>query len=100
MFENKRHFTKGVKAIIEFELQILIWSLIDNWRDKIELDYLQVFELSVVEFDGIMIQKIIHTQEIPPYKEEGLYKIEEPVNGEVWVMDSDEYCMMLLPEEN
>lgn len=34
------------------------------------------------------------------YKEEGFYKIEEPVDNEVWIMDSDEYCTMLLPEEN
>lgn len=99
MFENKRHLTKGVQDSIGFDLQILMWSMIDKWRGKIELDYLQVFELSIVEINGKVIQKITHTQEVPEYKEEGFYKIKGPVNREVWVMDSGDYSMMLLSEE-
>lgn len=100
MFRSAKHLTKGVQSSIGLDLQILMWSMIDQWRDKIELDYLQVFELSIVEENGILFQKIIHSQEESEYREENFYKIADPVNGEVWIMDSGEYCTMLLPEEN
>ena len=56
MFDNPRHLTKGVNQSISLELQIFMWSCIDNL--KVEKDYLQVFNLSVV--NGI--QRVEHKQ--------------------------------------
>lgn len=100
MFEGTRHLTRGVQASIGFDLQMLMWSMIDNWkRQSKEMDYLQVFELSIEHMSGKFVQKVFQRQEVPRRKEEGFYKIEEPISGKVWVMDSGEYCMMLLLED-
>ena len=100
MFEGKRHLTRGVQAGIGIDLQLLMWSMIDAWKSQgKELDYLQCFELSIERVNGKSVQTIKHHQEISRRKEEGLYRIEEPISGEVWCIDSEEYCMMLLPSE-
>ena len=62
MFNSKRYLTRGVDLTIPLELQIFMWSCIDNL--KVEKDYLQVFNLSVV--NGI--QRVEHKQEVPKYK--------------------------------
>lgn len=56
MFNSKRYLTRGVDLTIPLELQIFMWSCIDNI--KVEKDYLQVFNLSVV--NGI--QRVEHKQ--------------------------------------
>ena len=62
MFNGKRYLTKGVDLTIPLELQIFMWSCIDNL--KVEKDYLQVFNLSVFN----SIQRVEHKQEVPEYQ--------------------------------
>lgn len=40
--------------------------MIDKRKETgIEVDYLQVFELSIVRKDDILLQKVVHRQECP-----------------------------------
>jgi len=46
---------------------LLLWSLIDKRKGKgIDVDYLQVFELSIGSNDGVAIQEVVHRQECSP----------------------------------
>ena len=96
--KNKRYMTRTIDETVHAEIQMILWSLIDEQRkeDK-ELDYLQVFELK--EKEGR--QHIIHRQEVPERKREWVYTLQytTPIDQTIWCIDSEEYQMMLLPNE-
>lgn len=96
MFEgNKpRYLTRGVDAEIPQEIQIFLWAAIDKMPEP--KDYLQVFNLSTA--NGLQV--IDHTSEQPEFHMIYLLTtVEDPVTAKVYVMDSEEYCTMLLAEE-
>lgn len=99
MFENKRYMTKAIASDISFDLQLYLWELIDELKAKIKLDYLQVFQLNTVEENGIILQQIIHSQEIPAYHSETLIYCLEPVNAKIYCIDDGENSTMLLADE-
>jgi hypothetical protein len=62
----------------------------------IEQDYLQVFELS--EEKGF--QKIIHTQECPPYRKEYLFSPFFPVvMAKIYIINDETHATMLFANE-
>ena len=96
MFEpNKpRYLTRGVDAEIPLEIQLFLWNAIDYMPEP--KDYLQVFRLSDV--NGLQV--IHHTAEQPEYEMNYiLAEIEKPITAKIFVIDSVEYCTMLLAEE-
>ena len=96
MFEgNKpRYLTRGIDAEIPVEIQLFLWTAIDKMPGP--KDYLQVFKLSAV--NGLQV--IVHTSEQPAFHMTYLLAAaERPVTAKVYVIDSDEYCTMLLAEE-
>ena len=94
MFKNKRCITKGINERIPFEIQLVLWILIDSM--KIQKDYLQVFELSCE--DGK--QKAVHKQEQPPYRREYSFKTDIPfLSAKIFVIDDGEHSTMMLAEE-
>lgn len=93
MFDNPRYLTRGVSNYIPLELQIFMWQCIDNL--KVEKDYLQVFNLSVV--NGI--QKVEHKQEVPKYQNTYSVLVSNPVDAKIFVIDDGEHSTMLLAEE-
>ena len=97
MFDKEnRYITRGVNEKIDLQLQILLWSLVDDLQ--IEKDYLQVFKLSRVG-DVVNIE---HTQEIPDYKsciEVNAKELEFKEEIKIYVIDSGVYSTMLLSEE-
>ena len=96
MFEgNKpRYLTRGVDAEIPPEIQVFLWAAIDKMLGP--KDYLQVFKLSAV--NGLQV--IDHTSEQPAFHMTYLLAaVEDPVPAKVYVMDSEEYCTMLLASE-
>ncbi|WP_094603101.1 hypothetical protein SPSIL_014110 [Sporomusa silvacetica DSM 10669] len=101
MFTSQRCATRGIVAEVGLDIQLTLWSMIDKRKETgIEVDYLQVFELSIVRKDGILLQKVVHRQECPQATDTYfLPMIETPIKMTIWAMDSEEYCMMLLPEE-
>ena len=99
MFTNKRYITCGISNAIPEDIQLALWSMIDNFRTStdIEVDYLQVFRLSIQNGK----QKIIHRQEEPVYCNEILIAfIWNPVeNAKIFVIDDGEHSTMMLAEE-
>ena len=96
-----RYITKSIQQEVGMDLQILLWSLIDEINNRdIPLDYLQIFELTVEYACGEVFQKIVHRQEQPCSKEIAYYRnIEKPINTTIWVIDSRDYSTMLYPSE-
>ena len=101
MFTSKRFVTRGITADVGLDIQLILWSMIDKRKQNgIEVDYLQVFQLSIEQKNGVSVQKVVHRQECPPVSDiYYLPMIETPRNITIWVIDSEEYCMMLLPNE-
>lgn len=100
MFDNQhnRYMTRSISDEVHLEVAAILWQLIDiKNKHGVELDYLQVFELSVS--DGK--QQIIHRQEVPEMKSLMIIPLREatPVTLTVWCIDSGETEMMLLPED-
>lgn len=90
--------TRTIDETVHAEIQMILWSLIDGQRkEEAELDYMQVFELKVK--DGR--QHIIHRQEVPERRLEWVYQLQHttPIERTIWCIDSEEYQMMLLPNE-
>ena len=92
--EKKRYLTRGVDETIPLEIQLFLWTAIDNMPAP--KDYLQVFKLTK---KGNM-QYILHKSEQPAYEMTYiLTTVENAVNAKIYCIDSEEYCTMLLAEE-
>lgn len=86
--------TRAINETVHAEIQMILWRLIDEQGNEgMELDYLQVFELTVT--DGR--QRIVHRQEEPERKREWLYTLQytTPIEQTIWCIDS----VMLLPSD-
>lgn len=106
MFEGKRYMTVGVKEMVGLDIQIIIWSMIDDIRKKkdFNIDYLQVFELETIEINGLKFQKITHKQEVEPYSVTKVFRVRKPVNCKMFVIsnkdeEGQEYSIMMLNYE-
>lgn len=101
-FDVPRYTTKQVAEQVGLELQLALWTAIDlRVQQGQEMDYLQVFELSVEWVDGEPLQKVLNKQE-QPQQEVSFYVngVETPLDGvTLWILDSKEYCTMLFPDE-
>ena len=105
MFNNgSRYATKGVMEEVGLDVQSTIWNIIEELGKSKKLDYLQVFECSVDMVKNEAgelqrLQKIIHKQEVPRYKKLHHFKVENPIQCKIFVIDSEEYSTILLAEE-
>ncbi len=106
VFKGRKYITRGANNKLPLVLQNYLWDLIEKARKKTELDYLQVFELKPhkvnINDEGkheVYIQKIKHFQEKPSYSTEAYLPLANPVIDKVYVIDSKEYCTMLLADE-
>ena len=96
MFESNkpRYLTRGVDAEIPLNIQVFMWMAIDNMPK--EKDYLQVFKLSDV--NGL--QTIEHSAEQQEFHMTYiLAEVEKPVTAKIYIIDSVDYCTMLLAKE-
>lgn len=77
-----------------------MWSEIDSIRKSpIELDYLQVFKLSIKDRELGVIE-IQHNQEIPEYKQIIIVKSKDIKRDmKIFVIDEVSHSTMLLAEE-
>lgn len=99
MFKNDKYITKGISSKLPKETILLIWSLIDIAREKISLDYLQVFELSILIENDVKFQKIVHFQERPKYKKVFCIPCNEPINEKIYCIDDKTHSTMLFSYE-
>ena len=101
MFDNRsRYITRGVGNRIPLDIQIFIWQLLEDLKDTVgEVDYLQVFDISIADKTEETV-RIIHSQEVPQYKKIWIVKASEPCDNEkIFVIDDDTHSTMLLAEE-
>ena len=97
---DKKYMTTGIKEEIGIDIQLFMWNEIEKRINlKKELDYLQVFNISIIDKDKGIV-KIEHTQEIPEYKKTSIIKSKEVRNNlKVFVILEAEYATMLLASE-
>ena len=97
---DKKYMTIGIKEEIGIDIQLFMWNEIEKRINlKKELDYLQVFNISIIDKDKGIV-KIEHTQEIPEYKKTSIIKSKEVRNNlKVFVILEAEYATMLLTSE-
>lgn len=102
MFDNERFTTRGIHENIPLVLQVIIWQMIDDLKaKKKKIDYLQVFEL---EFNTKCL-KIHHSSERPKYSNRYQFHVGSVVANSnkttltIWVMDEEQYSLMMFPEE-
>ena len=93
MFDNQRYITRGIIDMIPLELQLFMWNCVDIMPEP--KDYFQVFELS----DLRSMQRIVHKSEQPEYKMNYFIPTSKAVTANVYIIDSEEYSIMLLAEE-
>lgn len=101
-FKNTKgtYITKGIAEAIPFSLQMLLWCILEEAKQKMELDYFQVFNLNTKTEEENTLLEITHIQEQPTWYEE---KIQMPTEGvlneKVYVIDDGENVTMLLAKE-
>ena len=97
---DKKYITIGIKEQIGIDIQLFMWNEIEKRINlKKELDYLQVFNISIIDNDKGIV-KIEHTQEIPEYKKTSIIKSKEVMNNlKVFVILESECSTMLLASE-
>ena len=97
---DKKYITIGIKEQIGIDIQLFMWNEIGKRINlKKELDYLQVFNISIIDKDKGIV-KIEHTQEIPEYKKTSIIKSKEIRNNlKVFVILESEFSTMLLASE-
>ena len=98
--KSNRYMTKGINQTLDISLQIMLWQIINDFKDtkEIELDYLQVFKIRRNKNELI----IEHIQEVPEYKKVYLFNnlgslIEEDLK--IFIIVENDYNIMLLAEE-
>lgn len=93
---DTRYCTRGVSNEIPMATQIILWQMIDDLKEQaIQLDYLQVFKLTIA--DGK--QLVEHTQEEPEYTHTLTIPMVEPVAAKIFVIDDEDHSTMLLASE-
>lgn len=98
MIQNDKFVTQGVQRLIPYELQAVMWVLMDQ-VPKRDRDYLQVFELSKVRVGKEILQRIVHHQEMPHYCRSHRLMMTNPVQAKVYIIDDVTHCTMLLASE-
>lgn len=102
MFNSNRYITRGISDEVPMEIVFLLWSLIDELKvkSKGKMDYLQVFELKILDNEDIVENQIvIHRTEEPEYERSHALLADEPIATKIYVIDSMNYCTMLLARE-
>ncbi|AXU29195.1 TPA: DUF960 family protein [Clostridioides difficile] len=98
--KENRYITNGVRRELPIEVILLIFNEIDELIvSEKEIDYLQVFNISVIDRDNGLIE-IEHSQEVPLYKKSMFINNKEiKENIKVFVIDEESHSVMLLASE-
>lgn len=99
MFKHK-FITRGIQMEIPMNLVHILFEEIDKLVErKIEVDYLQVFNVKTLDFKTDLVE-IIHSQEVPEY-EMTIYidKVNLERDLKIFVIDENDNATMMLAEE-
>ena len=94
MFNNPKYLTRGVQDTIPVWLIRLMWFMVSAMEVK-QQSYLQVFRLQKTAAG----QRITHSQEQPPYRQELDVPCSDAVDAKIFVIDDTTHSTMLLAEE-
>jgi len=109
MFDKNtpRYLSRDVAEYIPVEIHVFLERSIEKMRNRVDLDYLQVFELSVEIANGVV--KLVHTQEEPECEQTTFWTISslagvfdniEKWNGKkIYVIDDGIAITTLFPYE-
>ena len=109
MFDKNtpRYLSRDVAEYIPVEIHVFLERSIEKMRNRVNLDYLQVFELSVEIANGVV--KLVHTQEEPECEQTTFWTISslagvfdniEKWNGKkIYVIDDGIAITTLFPYE-
>ncbi|ATO26988.1 hypothetical protein RA13_02310 [Bacillus atrophaeus] len=96
---KSRYMTKAISEELNIELQVVLWQFYDeiNEQRKEQMDYLQVFEISVCE----ETLTITNRQEVPSLQTKVIInnKVKGAKNTTVWIIDDERYQTMLFPKD-
>lgn len=93
MFNNERYLTCGIDSSISLDLQLFMWSCIDQLPEP--RDHLQVFDLHPVG----NLQSVTHRSEQPEYSKDYLLPSDGPITEKIYVIDNGSHSTMLLANE-
>ena len=101
MFDKEKYISKGISEKLSVDLVTILWMMIDEAKVKTDLDYFQIFHLSISDKDGVMAQKIMHEQEQPKYKHSICVLCDtQPINAKIYCIDDNiGHATMILAEE-
>ncbi|URN83910.1 DUF960 family protein [Acetobacterium wieringae] len=101
-FNNPCYMTRGFQAEIPIETQQMIFTLMNKAKQTLPaMDYLQVFKLAKVSSNGSYLQRLTHTQEIPPFEETVFLVLPEDqiITTKIFVIDDGDHHTFLLASE-
>lgn len=100
MFSREnRYVSRGANLAIDIRLQLIMWNLIDELKNKVKVEYLQIFRISKEDNKKIIIE---HEQEVPKYKEKySIELLDIEITGviKVYVIDNSDSSNMILAED-
>ncbi|MGV8905931.1 MAG: DUF960 family protein [Acetobacterium sp.] len=102
MFNNTGYMTQGFKTEVPIETQLFIFNCLEKARQSLkEMDYLQVFTLSKVLSNGIFLQCIVHSQEVPNFEQTIFLPLPEDqiITTKIFVIDDGDHHTFLLASE-
>lgn len=101
-FNNPGYMTQGFQVEIPVETQQMIFTLMNKAKQTLPaMDYLQVFKLDKVSSNGSYLQRLTHTQEIPPFEETVFLVLPEDqiITTKIFVIDDGDHHTFLLASE-
>ncbi len=100
-FKNPRYVTRGISSTIPVNIQIALWGAIDKLvSSNTNVDYLQVFKLESKVVDNKQHLIIVHTQEVPAYKETYVVEnFEIELHCKIFAIDDGTHSTLLLSSE-
>lgn len=100
-FSGSRYITSGVAENFPIELQVALFSAVEQMREKVsgQLDYLQVFEIVTRVKGQKKFLHIYHMQECPEAKLKYFIPTDVEVNGRAYMIDGVDHITLLLAEE-
>lgn len=102
LFNNPGYMTRGFQVDVPIETQLMIFNLMDKAKQSLTtLDYLQIFSLAKVISNETYLQRVIHTQEIPPFEETIYLALPEDqiITTKIFVIDDGDHHTFLLASE-
>jgi len=99
--KDSRYMTRGIQADIPLQVQLFLWNLIDESKNKgTELDYLQVFVIkSTKGINNKYLLNIEHRQEVPEYKNTTNIISDIAIDEKIFVIDDGTHSTMMLAQE-